>query len=154
MPRPLAGSEPRAAEDPRTDPGAYPLQVAVVSRVADLDGNGHLNGVRICEYYENARAVLHTTMAFSGVRSYVAQFTVRYLGEAFWPGDLLVGTGVLRIGNSSFVLGQALFQAGCCVGLSETVLVHVAEGRPHPLPDAYRRALDPYLVKGAAAPST
>jgi acyl-CoA thioester hydrolase len=134
---------------PRDRLAAYPLRLAAATRIADLDHNGHVNGVRICEFYEDARADFHRTMTVRGVRAFVAQFNVRYLAEVRWPGALQVTTGVTRVGNSSFEIGQALFQDDRCVGQADTVLVHVLDGRPQRLPQPYRAALEDYRVRSA-----
>lgn len=141
----MADTPAPAADDrcpPRDRLAVYPLRHTAVTRVADLDHNGHVNGVRICEFYEDARADFHRTMTVRSVRAFVAQFNVRYLAEVRWPCTLQVATGVTQVGNSSFQIGQALFQGERCVGQADTVLVHVVEGASRPLPHVYRAALE------------
>ena len=67
--------------------------------------------------------------------------TLRYLAEGFYPGEMRVGGGVSRIGNSSYEIAQALFQDGRCIGLCDTVLGYTHEGRSAPLPDPLRQSL-------------
>lgn len=127
---------------------AYPVKRTVVTRVGDMDGYGHLNAMRIGGYYEDARAAFYG-VAFEDLRRQrmlVAQVTMRYLGEGFWPGSLEVGTGISRIGVSSAEMVQGLFSEGRCIGLCETVLVNTAEGRPAPFPDAARACLARFAV--------
>lgn len=113
----------------------YPIRTALEARVSDLDGYGHLNGIRIGLFYEDARARAYGPVC-RGTRLVVAQFTMRYLAEGRWPGTLAIGSGVARIGRSSFVLAQALFQDGACIGLAETVLVRSDGAGALPLADA------------------
>ena len=80
-------------------------------------------------------------------RVLVVELTMRYLAEAGWPGDILVTSGILSISRSSFVMGQALWQDGVCVGLCDTVLVNAVDGRAAPLPDDYRAALEQALMR-------
>lgn len=101
---------------------AYPVRSALEARVSDLDGYGHLNGIRIGLFYEDARARSYGPVC-RATRLVVAQFTMRYLAEGTWPGTLTVGSGISRIGRTSFVLAQGLFQHATCIGVAETVLV-------------------------------
>jgi acyl-CoA thioester hydrolase len=137
----------------RLDLAAYPVVREVATRVSDMDGYGHLNAIRIGHFYEDARAVFYG-VAFEGAdraRTLVAQLTLRYLGEAFWPGAVEIGTGILKIGATSFVMGQGLFQAGKCLGLCETVLVSTRDGKSTPLSDDIRAALERMRVRPGAS---
>jgi acyl-CoA thioester hydrolase len=142
-----------ASKDPqRLVLAAYPYLREITTRVGDLDGYGHLNAIRIGQYYEDARAAFYG-VAFKGVdrtRMLVAQLTMRYLGEAFWPGAVQVGTGISQIGNSSFEMAQGLFQDGRCVGLCETVLVNTGGGQSAPLPDDIRACIERMRLKDVA----
>jgi acyl-CoA thioester hydrolase len=126
----------------------YPVMQQITTRVSDNDGYGHLNAIRIGHYYEEARASFYRTLGRDGThpRVLVAELKIRYLGEGFWPGTLEVGTGIVRIGASSFVMGQGLWQGERCIGVCDTVLVHVGEGAPSPLPDAFRRKLEAHRL--------
>lgn len=133
------------------DREAYPVHHQLQTRVGDLDGYGHLNAVRLGQYYEDARAVFQRSLRRGGrARVVVAQFAVRYLAEGKWPGVVEIGTGVVRIGTSSYAIGQALFQGRRCIGLCETVLVHTRDSRSEPLPTDYRAELGRFLVSPGA----
>jgi acyl-CoA thioester hydrolase len=122
---------------------AYPVTREISTRVSDMDGYGHLNAIRLGQFYEDARAAFYG-VAFTGQdrgRQLVAQITTRFLGEGFWPGTLTVGTGISRIGNSSFLMVQGLFQDSRCLGLCDTVMVNTAAGVSAPLPAEIRTAL-------------
>lgn len=129
---------------------AYPVTRTLTTRVGDMDGYGHLNAMRIGTYYEDARAAFYG-VAFKEVtrqRMLVAQVTMRYLGEGFWPGSLQVGTGISKIGNSSVEMAQGLFCEGRCIGLCETVLVNMSEGRSAPFSTEARAALASFALIG------
>jgi len=130
-----------ASIDPqRLDLAAYPVVRDLTTRVSDMDGYGHLNAIRIGHFYEDARAAFYG-VAFKGLkraRTPVVQLTIRYLGEGFWPGTVRIGTGILHVGRSSYIMGQGLFQEGKCLGLCETVLVSTENGKASPLPDDIR----------------
>lgn len=130
----------------------YPVHRLLQTRVSDLDGNGHLNAIRLGHFYEDARAAFHVVTGRDGGRVLVAQLTLRYLAEGKWPGETEVGTGIVRIGVSSLVMGQGLFQAGRCIGLCETVLVNTVDGRSHPFSAGYRSQLERLRLGHAAPP--
>lgn len=141
-----------AIETLRLQLSAYPVVREITTRVGDLDGYGHLNAIRLGAYYEDARAAFYYE-AFEGgprARTLVAQITIRYLREGFWPAPAQLGTGIERIGTTSFVMAQGLFQSGECIGLCDTVLVSTNEGRPHPLPPEIRAAVERMLLREPA----
>lgn len=128
----------------------YPDHQTITTRVADMDGYGHLNAIRTGQYYENARASFYGPL-FGGLprsRMLVAELTMRYLREGFWPGDLIVGTGIVRIGRSSFHMGQGLFQNSQMIGTCTTVLVNTENGAPAPYGPAYRERLERFTIAG------
>lgn len=134
---------------------AYPRHLVLSTRVSDMDGYGHLNAIRIGHYYEDARARFHNEVfpRDERLRTVVAQLSIRYLGEGFWPGDVEIATGILRLGRSSFEMGQALFARGRCIGLCDTVIVHSPEGKAVPLTPSYRRAIAGVMLREVAAPA-
>jgi len=130
----------------------YPLTFEVPSRFQDLDPLGHINNVAIGAYYEEGRGDLHR-QAFPpqlrkqhSMRMVIADVHIAYLAEAFHPNTLIVGTGALKMGNTSYTLGQALFQNGQCVGVCETVLVNTDGTKPAPMPVEGREALQALMI--------
>ncbi|MFT4468674.1 acyl-CoA thioesterase [Arthrobacter sulfonylureivorans] len=148
---------------PTVPPNAprFPIQL----RFSDVDSYGHVNNVTYLEYLETARVLLHQLRpelpAAAGGQSGA---TLRELGgtdnrtlvgrqeiEYRVPLDLRtepvhVRVWVTRIGNSSFDLGYAVVdedRTGTvhALGASTMVLAAAATGRPVPLPDGYRAAL-------------
>jgi acyl-CoA thioester hydrolase len=86
-----------------------------------------------------------------GERILIAHQSIDYLREASYPGTLEIGIGVLRIGNSSYTYGMAMFQDGACVSTSDAVLVYADANGPARLPDAYRRRLEGWLMPAATS---
>jgi acyl-CoA thioester hydrolase len=137
----------------RLDAGRYPFKVRILARYADVDPLWHINNVALAQYYEEAR--VSATMkimggqripTLSGERILIAHQSIDYLREGSYPGTLDIGVGVLRIGNSSYTYGMAMFQEGLCVSVSEAVLVFADASGPARLPDEYRRRLDGWLI--------
>lgn len=130
----------------------YPLVRRISTRVSDLDGHGHLNAIRVGHLYEDARAALYLELGRDVVRprNVVVQLTIRYLGEGSWPGDAEIGTGIAKIGTSSFEMAQGLFQKGRCIGLCDTVIVNAKDGKSAPLPGGYRAHIAAQMIRPQA----
>jgi acyl-CoA thioester hydrolase len=127
---------------------AYPWSREDEPRFGDMDALRHLNNVAIARLYEDARVRFTDACGFRAALEHghgllVAEVAIQYLGEGHYPDPLIIGCGVGRIGTSSFVIAQGLFQRGACIGTAETTLVHVArrEGGAVPLTEAGRSAL-------------
>lgn len=133
----------------------YPHQVKVRARFSDLDPLGHLNNVAIGRFYEEARVMFNMSAAGSlrggQVRLLVAEVAIKYLHEGYYPDELLVTTGIQKIGRSSFVYGQALFQKGRCIGTADTVQVFTNDAGSAPIPDEFRAMLEQNPIRGLAA---
>jgi acyl-CoA thioester hydrolase len=139
----------------RLDPATYPVAVEILARFADIDPLWHINNVAIAQYFEEARVSAIRSMAESAriptaaeQRILIARQTVDYLAEGNYPGALRVGVGVLHVGNSSFVLGMAMFQRHRCIAVSDAVMVLANQTGPMRLPDEYRHRLQQMLITG------
>jgi acyl-CoA thioester hydrolase len=135
----------------------YPVQIDIPPRFGDLDALRHLNNVAIARIYEDARVRFLNECggrdAFAPKHRFVmAELTVQYLAEGGYPEVLTAGSGVARLGGSSLVVAQGLFQGGRCIGTSESVLVYVdrTDGRAKPLPEAARAVFGRWMLPGVA----
>ena len=130
----------------------YPKQTALDTRYHDLDPLGHVNNVTVAAYYDDSRERL-TREVFAGLKSeergrvVTAQSTVIYLAEIFHPSTLTIGSGVLKIGKSSWEIGQAIFLDGRCLGLCATTIVQADSNGSHPLTPAMRARLEGYVIR-------
>ena len=127
---------------------AYPWTREDEPRFGDMDALRHLNNVAIARIYEDARVRFTDACGFRaalerGHGLLVAEVSIQYLGEGHYPDPLAIGCGIGRIGTSSFVIAQGLFQNDVCIGAAETTLVHVhrREGGALPLSEPGRDAL-------------
>lgn len=125
----------------------YPDHAQITIRFADQDRNLHLNNLAIGQFYEEARVqFIHRTLGqgelLRAYRMLAAEVSIQYLKEGNHPGLLDVATGIVRIGRSSFVLGQALFQDGARIGTADVTMVLTDAGSSTSLPANLRRALE------------
>jgi acyl-CoA thioester hydrolase len=110
---------------------AFPFITFDKIRYRDTDRQGHVNNAVFGTYFETGRVellydrkrhILNPDCAFV-----VAKTTIDLLKEIHWPGQIDIGTGILRIGQSSIVIGANLYQNGHVVATSETIVVQVSE---------------------------
>jgi acyl-CoA thioester hydrolase len=135
----------------------YPHRREIPARFADMDLQRHINNVAIASFYEDGRATLNMRLFGEDLfarkgdfRFVVLETRIRYLSEAPYPADYVVGAAITRLGNSSAEYGMGLFHDGTCVGLCDTVLVHMTDAGPTRIPDARRAVMGEYALRDAA----
>tara|TARA_R110002033_G_scaffold34284_18_gene71931 strand:+ start:2489 stop:2923 length:435 start_codon:yes stop_codon:yes gene_type:complete len=111
----------------------YPVSVVMQTRFQDIDPNRHLNNVAFAAIFESARVDLNRALRPwverpKNERSMVAAVTINYLGEGQYPDDVEISSGVSRIGTSSYVIAQAMFQNGECIATCDSVIVCRTDG--------------------------
>ncbi len=116
----------------------YPVSVVMQTRFQDIDPNRHLNNVAFAAMFENARVRLNRSLRPwadrpKNERSMVAAVTINYLSEGQYPDDVEISSGVSRIGTSSYVITQAMFQNGRCLATCDSVIVCRTDGEGKPL---------------------
>ncbi len=126
----------------RRDIAAYPFQIAVPTRWADLDLLGHINNVSMAGLFEEGRGRFNRALDLHrehvGVRWLIAGVSIAYLAEAHHPGDVVMASGIGRVGTSSWTILTGAFQGGQCVATCDTAIVYTDENGPQPIPDAFR----------------
>jgi acyl-CoA thioester hydrolase len=130
------------------DPSSFDHWAADVVRFSDQDGVGHINNVAVAAYVETGRVAfghdLRTTFD-AGAGFILARLVIDYRAQAHYPGDVRIGTRLLRVGNSSFTVGHGVFVADLCIATAEGVLVFVEDGRPAPIAGELRHKLEDLL---------
>lgn len=130
----------------------FPLQTFDKIRYGDTDRQGHVNNARFATFFETGRVeILYSTenVILDEKSSFVAaSVKITFLNEITWPGTVEIGTGIVRIGNSSIHLFQQLFQNGQCVAEAESVSVQVLDktGKSHPLTAQAKRTLQKLIL--------
>ena len=76
----------------------------------------------------------------------VAEVTIAYLAEGRFPGDVTIGSGVGRIGTSSWTFLQAMHQNGRCIATCDTVIVCRTDEAAKPLRAELREALEALVI--------
>ncbi len=116
----------------------YPVSLLTPTRFQDMDPNRHLNNVAFASLFENARVRLNRSLRPwadrpKNERSMIASITINYLREGQYPDDVIVCSGVSRIGTSSYVISQAMFQHDEYIATAQSVIVCRTDGEARPL---------------------
>ncbi len=138
-----------------TSRSAYPVWTKDIIRYRDLDPNAHVNHTSISEYFENGRVRLrHEHLSELGeeiLTGFVlAKLTIQFRQELRFPGEVEIGTGLSRLGNTSYTLTQGLFQGEHCVANAEVVTVFVSRqtGKPAALTAEIRAVFEKLAMNG------
>ena len=121
---------------------AYASRTSADIRYSDLDRQGHVNNAVFATFSEVGRVAFMYDpahpLASEGRSFVVARLLIDFRAELFWPGTVDIGTGVLKVGRSSFTLAQGLFNDGRLVATTEAtiVMVNKESRRSTPLPPA------------------
>jgi acyl-CoA thioester hydrolase len=135
------------------DRSIYPHWCSDTVRFSDQDAAGHVNNVALCAYLETARLTFMRDVGLmspreDGVRGISAGMNISFLAESHWPGQVELGSGVLKVGTSSITVGSAAFKDGVCVAAAEMTVVRLKGKTPHPIDEKFREALEKYRLKG------
>lgn len=108
---------------------SYPISMTANTRFQDMDINGHLNNVAFAALFETARVRLSQAITPwkdrpANERTMVANVSINYLQEGNFPDDVIIGSGIGHIGNSSWLIIQAMFQNDNCIATCDTVVVY------------------------------
>ncbi len=127
------------------------------ARYGDTDRQGHVNNARFATYLESARVEFFALPEIraavpEGTEFVIVHLAIDFLAEIHWRDELDIGSGVVRVGRSSFTVQQAIFRGDTPCARAESVLV-LLDGRSrraHPLPEALRAALERYTIRPTA----
>ena len=128
-------------------------RVDVQTRFGDTDALGHVNNAAFASYAELGRLEFLATLGNSVTSLILANLTIDFRRQVKFRDAVSIDTWVRRLGTSSMELAQAVWANGELAADIRTVTVHFdyAAGRAHPLTDAMREALAPYVEDVSAA---
>ena len=134
--------------------GTYPYFTSEKIRFGDIDRQNHVNNLAICSYIECSRVEMRE-VNFSDIARdpanawLVVHFEVSFKASTGYPGSVDVGTAVLKIGNSSYVLGHGVFTGNTCLATARTTTVFGdrQNGGSRLIPDNLRAHLEKLRAK-------
>jgi thioesterase III len=126
---------------------------------SDCDSVGHVNHAHMLTLLERARwQALERQMSYdeymkSNLWAVVRKVEASYQAQTFPGDDLSIRTGLLSVGNTSFVVRQDVRnQHGVTVCDASIVYVTVSpEGKPIPVPDQWRTLFSPWQDDSSTA---
>lgn len=130
----------------------YPLNTYDKIRYRDLDRQGHVNNAVYSQFFETGRVEYlykkDQPITCEHCSFVVVSNNIEYIKEITWPGTVEIGTAVSRIGNSSLIMVQGLYQDGILKATNESVVVQMDEDtrKSFPLTDQARNLLANILV--------
>ncbi len=124
------------------------------TRWGDADAIGHINNAMFMRYLESARLDYYSELLDLPVNRPTRQSTILagiqidFLGQVIHPTDLVVGTRISRLGNSSFDVDGVIFrveeESPVVVSKAFCVWFNYDENRSQPVPQAVREAVINY----------
>jgi acyl-CoA thioester hydrolase len=123
-----------------TRPGIEDFAVTTTDKIRyrDTDRQGHVNNAVFSSFLETGRVeVLYNPAApltSEGGSFVIASISLEFFREITWPGEVVIGSRVTKVGRSSVRLDQALFQNDVCVASAETVIVQTNDATRKSMP--------------------
>lgn len=134
----------------------FPHTITERLRFGDTDQQGHINNAVFAVMFESGRVDFLYDPARNlppGQTQFViAELTIRFLREMMFPGDVVVASGLSRMGRSSFGLHQALFVDDQCMATADSVIVLTdpQSRKSSPLPQEARDTLGRLMLPQTA----
>ena len=135
-----------------TSRATYAYWYAEKLRFSDTDMIGHVNNVAFASLMESGRV----NFTRSGVIQHLPddvlvvmrRLELDYRAELHWPAEIDIGSVLLRIGTSSFTIGNGLFHGDLCAATSVTTLVVIGREtrRAAPIPQGTRAGMERHVV--------
>jgi acyl-CoA thioester hydrolase len=129
-----------------------PVTVTLPIQWGDMDSLGHVNNARYFTWFESARIELfrRVGMETSGAPSegpILARTHCEFLEALAWPGEVVVGTGISRIGTKSFTMAYELARTDApdrlaARGEGVIVMLDYRRGETVPISQALRDRLE------------
>jgi acyl-CoA thioester hydrolase len=149
--KPITREMPALLEQSR-----YPFHHMTSTRFADIDPNHHINNVALAAALEDARVRFSQSCGLAelmpDIRVMIVANYIDYVGEAHYPAPLDMHMGTLEIGRSSWTLACLASQGEQPCACARAVNVATRDGRPVPLDENFRAALERARVSVAPAP--
>lgn len=130
----------------------FPAVVRLPIQWGDQDSFGHVNNVVHFRWFESARIAYFEQLGMTtqrppaGVGPILAAISCNYRRQLVYPGSVLVGARITRIGRTSLTMLHAIFSetqtALAADGESTVVMFDYAANQPHPVPSELRAAIE------------
>ena len=129
----------------------YPAKLKLSVAWGQMDAFGHVNNTVYFRYFESARIQyfedlkLEGFMKEGGIGPILAHTSCQFLKPLTFPDEILVGTKVLSVGRSSFIMEHKIVSdrlGEVAKGEAVVVMVDYVKGEKVMLPDELKRAVE------------
>ena len=130
------------------------LKTKVTPSFGDIDGMKHVNNNRILEWFELGGLDIYRyftpdlDLDYENWKLIMVRKEADFVGQLRLGEDVEIRTYLLKIGNSSFTIGNEVWQDNELKAKGKTVIVHfdyVCQ-KPAPIPDDIREKLEEHLI--------
>jgi acyl-CoA thioester hydrolase len=117
-------------------------------RVSETDGLGHINNTTIPVWFEAGREgvfrIFTPDLSFKNWKAVLVNMNIDFVRETHFGKDVEVRTWIAKVGNSSFVVEEELYQDShlCARGTATYVNFNQATRKAEPIPQAIREQLE------------
>ncbi len=129
------------------------FKTAIVPRVSETDGAGHINNTVVPIWFEAGRReifrILTPDLAFKRWRIALVNMTVDFLAQIYLDKTAYVHTWIERIGTKSFSLYEELWQDEqlCAKGTVTYVYFDYKSNKSKPIPEDIKNALQQHALE-------
>lgn len=130
---------------PEYDKTLFPHWTTIPIRFRDLDPLNHVNNAIFSTYYEEARIefiqeVNKLAIELKNGYSFVlANIEIKFIRPVEYPNDIMIGSGIKSLGNSSITSFQAIYTGDekklASVAKAHGVWFDLSKQRPTRIPD-------------------
>ncbi len=122
-------------------------------RFGDIDVNAHVNNAAYLDLVQTPRVIFLRGLlkqAQDAGSWLIGRVTVDYLSSVEFPALLDIGTGIERIGTSSVVVVQGVYEKARCAAIVKSTMVHRSPGggSAMPIDGKLRELLSSHLIPG------
>ena len=130
------------------------FKTKVTPSFGDIDGMKHVNNNRILEWFELGGLDIYRyftpdlDLDFENWKLIMVRKEADFVGQLRFGEDVEIRTYLLKIGNSSFTVGNEVWQNNELKKKKKTVIVHFdyVTQKSVPIPDDVRKKLEEHLI--------
>jgi acyl-CoA thioester hydrolase len=130
------------------------FKTKVTPSFGDIDGMKHVNNNRILEWFELGGLDIYRyftpdlDLDFENWKLIMVRKEADFVGQLRFGEDVEIRTYLLKIGNSSFTVGNEVWQSNELKAKGKTVIVHFdyVTHKSVPIPDDVRKKLEEHLI--------
>jgi acyl-CoA thioester hydrolase len=126
----------------------------VTPRFGDADGLRHINNIALVEWFEVGRNPIFRIftpdldLSYDKWKLILVRTEFDYIGQMYYGKDVEIKSFILKIGNSSFIIGHEAWQDNELKARGKAVLVNYdfEIGKSKPIPEYIRKTLEKHLI--------